>query len=348
MSSRAYQNVKGSTTLTPTGARGRIQLDNRVQTNAIAVRVRTTLVVTGATTGNIRADGRPTNALRFAVSENGNDTIGEMSMRAARLISESQAGQAYAFTRPAGPTLAVGTHVFDEYFILNLSNPLGVDPFETAYKEADPNSFFTFEPLALTNLIDSVVDAGAAVVTASCVVEVEQHADPARSSLPWFKPRYREIVQQITGTNPADILNIRTRQRLSGILLMQEAQLATGGIVPVSDAITALRLIGDDGRNLIGPNQTGWSPLVTQQAGRQSGQIVQDAVFLNFQRAGRLSYTIVPEREYPNFRFELADLVSATGTTTRLRAIVCELTRTPPTNGYAVVAPPEELPSFLL
>lgn len=347
MSARAYQNVKGQTTLTPNGARGRIQLDNRVQTNALGVRIRTTLTVAGATTGNIRADGRPTNALRFAIAENGTDTIGEMSMRAARLISEKLAGQAYPFARPAGPTLTVGTHEFEEYFVLNFSNPLGVDPFETAYKESDPSSFFTFEPLAIQALVDSVVDIGAGTVTASVIVEVEQMADPARVSLPWFKPRQREIVQQVTGTNPADIFNIRTRQRLSGILLMQEAQLATGGIVPVSDALAALRLIGDDGRNIIGPSQTAWDNLVAQEAARAGGELTDDAVYFNFQRSGRLSYTIVPEREYPNFRFELSDAVSATGTVTRVRAIVCEYTRTPPQNGYATVAPPEQLPAFL-
>lgn len=348
MSARAYQNVKGTVALTANGARGRIQLDNRVQTNSIGVRVRATIGVAGAVTGPVRADGRATNGLRFAVSENGTDMIGELSMRGARLVSEAQAGQPYPSTTLAGASLGIGTHDIEEYFMLNLSNPLGVDPYETAYKESDPSSFFTFEPLCLPNILDSIVDAGAATVTLDALtVEIEQFADPARVSLPWFKPRWREIVQNINGANAADILNIRTRQRLSGILLMQEAQLASGGVVPVADAITAARLIGDDGRNIVGPSQTPWDNLVTQQAARIGGEIADDAVFFNFQQAGRLSYTIVPEREYPNCRFELNDAPSATGTTSRLRAILFELTRTMPVNGYATVAAPESLPAFL-
>lgn len=347
MSALAYQNVKGSTTLLPTGQRGRVQLDNRVQTNALGVRVTTTLVVSGVATGNLRTGGRPTNGLRFAVAENGNDQIGEIAMRPARLYAEAVAGQAFNYTAPAGPTLAVGTHVFEEYFVLPFSNPLGVDPFETAYKEADPSSFFTFEPLALPALIDCIVSVGAATVTASVVVEVEQFADPARATNPYFKPRWREITQNVNGTNQADIINIRTRQRLQALMISQEVTLASGGIVVVSDIVSALRLIGDDGRNVIGPNQTPWTALNRQQAAVQGGEIATDAKLVNFQKSGRLSYTIVPESQFPNFRIEASDALSATAGSSRVRVVLFELTRPAPQNGYSVVSLPEELPGFL-
>src|SRR5690606_28772319 len=107
------------------------------------------------------------------------------------------------------------------------------------------------------------------------------------------------------------------------------------------------RLIGDDGRNVIGPTQTPWAALNRQQAAVIGGEIATDAVMTNFQKAGRLSNTIVPESQFPNFRYELADDVSGTAGQSRVRATIFELTRPAPVNGYDVVATPEQLPAFL-
>jgi hypothetical protein len=347
MSSRYQRTPKGSMSLTPGAGRSFVQLDNRVQTDALTLTIEATLTVAGATSGAVLADGRVTNALRIAVSENGTAMIGEMRGRAARLIGEAQAGQAFpATTLPAG-TLGIGSYPIRETIKINLADPRAVNPGETSYMEADPSSPLRVECEAIAATIASLVTVGAATVTISPItITVTQHSDPARSSLPLFTPRVRQIVQTVNGTNTDDLFRIPTRQRVRSLLFMQEAQLASGGIVPVSDAFLALRLIGDDGRNIIGPNQEDFETLSQGQAAFQGGEIATDAYYHDFQRFGRLPYTIVPEREYPNFRAEISDAISATGTTTRGVITLTELIRRPPQGGYATVAPPDQLPEW--
>jgi hypothetical protein len=331
--------------LLPGGGRSYVQLDNRVQTACIELDISTELEVAGFAAGPVRGDGRVTNGLRLVpISENGTDMVGEVRGRAARLIAEAQAGQAFpAVTLPASAALPIGVYPIREKIFINLYDPQGADPVETSYMEADPSSPLRCEAEAIGAMIDTLVGVGAlgaTVTLAPIVISVTQHEDPARSSLPLATPRWRQIIQTINGTNPDDLFRIPTRQRLRSLLFMQEAQLATGGIVAVDDAFLALRLIGDDGRNIIGPQQQGFQSLVESQAALQGGEIAYDAFYQNFQRMGRLSYTIVPEREYPNFRAEISDAISATGTTSRGVVTVCELIRRPPQNGYPTVVPP--------
>ena len=331
--------------LLPGAGRGYVRLDNRVQTAAIELDIEATLTVAGFAAGAVQGDGRVTNALRIVgISENGTDMIGEVRGRAARLICEAQAGQPFpATTLPASAALPIGVYPIREKIFLNFADPQGVDPVETSYMESDPSAPLRTEIELIAGAIASLVAAGglgATITLSPVVVTVTQHEDPARASLPLFTPRWRQIIQTIDGTNTDDIFYIPTRQRLRGLHFMQEAQLATGGIVPVTDAFAALRLLGDDGRNIIGPAQQDFVSLVEGQAARQGGEIAYDAYFQNFQRMGRLPYTIVPEREYPNFRAEISDAVSATGTTTRGVITVLELIRRTPQNGYATVVPP--------
>ncbi len=347
MSSRIYRNVKGTVALLADGNRQTINLDNRVQSGRLVATIAGILTVAGAPAGAVRNRGLLSSAIQLSVVENGRDTFGLARARVLRAIAERMAGQALPATAlPASGALPIGVYPLRETFEIAFNNRLAVDPWETAYMEADPGSFFSVDALMTNNAIACLVAVGGATVTLTGVtVTIEQVADPARGTLPLFTPNYREQVQTVAGANPADLFYIKSRSRLRSLIFAPEAQTADGGVVEAPDVITALRLIGDDGRNIIGPTQTPWLSLVNDEASNTGGLINPAYLFVNFQDNGRLTSTIVPSREYPNFRAEFADQLSALGVTSRIVCGITELTRTPPLNGYATVAP--ELPAWL-
>lgn len=352
MSTRFQNDNKGTITLIP-GQEGRqkVQLTNRVQTTAITLELTLPLLVAGAVADVTRkSEGRPSNFLQLTpINENGTDMVGELAARDFRLLGESEAGQAFPSTLlPAGAGAVVdGAYVIREIIKVNLAHPLAVDPFETSYMEADPNSPVFCEarwPGGTAALVATLVDStGAAVITpGNLTINVIQHFDPARGTLPLFTPRIRSIANQtIAGANPDDLFRLPTRQRVRALIFRQQGQNAAGGRVVISDAFVALRLIGDDGRNIIGPAQETFRLLRDGMAATQGGQIAADTYIRSFQTAGRLSYTIVPEREYPNFRAEISDLPSVTAGVTSTQGIItiAELIARPPVNGYATVMP---------
>jgi hypothetical protein len=349
MSSTRFQRVpKGSMQLVPgIETRSRVQLTNRVQTAAILFRLAYTLTVAGAV-ANVtrRTSGRLSDAILLTpINENGTDMVGEIGMRDFRLMGEAEAGQAFpAELLPAGANAVVdGVYNCVEYVQVNFADPRNVGPSETNYMEADPNSpvwsearFAAGTATLLATLVNST---GAAVLTLSNVsIEVEQFLDSAATKLPLFTKRIRYIASDvIVGANPEAIYRLPTRQRVASLLFRQQD--IGVGYFPLNLAFNALRLIGDDGRNVIGPTQARWESLVDGQAANQGGEIVRDAYFHDFATFGRMSGTPIPDREYPNFRAEVnQDTGGATGTARGLITIT-ELIARAPVNGYATVMP---------
>jgi hypothetical protein len=346
MSTRYQRTPRITLSLTP-GDTERVQgqLVNRVQSVALEVTVEGVVTAAAADLTRI-ADGRITNALQLVpINENGTDMVGECAARQFRLLSEYEADQAYRATLPAATYSALtGTVAIRETFRVNFGNPKSLDPFEFSYMEADPNvplyfmaRFNTANPLAA--LFD--VTAGTASL-GTVTISVRQVFDPARTKLPLFTTRFRTIVAQtINGANSDDLFRLPTRQRVAALVFSQDALSAdTGARIPDSGYVNALRLIGDDGRNVIGPAQEAWDDLVDSQSIEAGGEIAEDTYVHNFQVYGRGSYTIVPEREYPNFRAEVDDDASGgTGTSPRLVIMIKELIARAPVNGYATVMP---------
>jgi len=355
MSSRFYGNPKGSVSLTPGRGFQGVNLDNRVKTRALRVTVSGGLDVSGAITGQVRNRGLASAGLQFQMTENGNVTYGLARMRILRALAEAGAAQSlYAnsnVTTPLGGgsgTLAVGQHAFREVFDIAFADPRSLNPMETAYMEATPNSFLTANFQAVSAFIACLVDVGAAdVELTSLEVSVEQMADSASSQLPFFKPWYQESELPVNGVAANLPLYIKTRSRVRSVMFAPEVVMADGGVVEAPDVITALRLIGDGGANIIGANQQDWRSLVAGQAASQGGQVSAAYFLANFQEGGWLSRTILPEREYPNFRAEMATALSAILGSNSVVIAVNELTRTPPNaSGYATVCPPQELPAW--
>jgi hypothetical protein len=330
-------------TLVP-GAEGRqqVQLEARVSTNKLTFEVETEVTFAVAADATRIGDGRISNAIQLTpINENGTDMVGECSARAFRLIGEKEAGQAYPATLLPTGAIPIGTHPIREIFDVNFADPQTVGPSETAYREADPMTPTFAMARLIAAALNSIVDPGTATVTlGNVIVRVYQHYDPARQTLPLFTPRVRNIASvTVAGANPDDLYRLPTRQRVALLQFSQIAQLANGGRVPVSDIFTALRLIGDDGRNIVGPGQVPFRVLVNDQAATQGGEIADDTWTFALSRFGRMSSTIVPEREYPNFRAEINDAPSATGTTSQGIVVVKELIRRAPVGNYATVMP---------
>lgn len=346
MSTRYQRTQRITLTLAP-GNTERVQgqLVNRVQNVALEVTISGTVTATAADLTRV-ADGRISNALSLVpINENGTDMVGECAARQFRLLSEHEADQPYRATLPnASYSAFTGSIPIRETFRVNFGNPKSLDPFEFSYMEADPNvplyfmaRFNTATPL--NALFD--VTAGSATL-GNVTISVRQVFDPARTKLPLFTPRFRTIAAQtIVGANADDLFRLPTRQRVAALVFSQDGiSPATGARVPYSGYVNALRLIGDDGRNIIGPAQEAWADLVDAQAVEAGGEIADDTYVHNFQTYGRGSYTIVPEREYPNFRAEVDDNASgAAGTSPRLVIMIKELIARAPVNGYATVMP---------
>lgn len=344
MSARRFQNVIGSLAMTANSARVTIaQLMNRIQNARLLVRIQAQVDIAANPAVAIRNGGWLSSGMLFAFSDGGRDTMQLMNGRLLRGLSQAFSAQPIGGS-PLAST-AIGTYQIDEYLALDWVNRLAVDPYETAYKEADPNSRVTLDGALLSNAIACIVEAGTAVVTLSnVVVTVTQYGDPARATEPLFTPNLRVITQPISGASSQDIVYTPTRSRLRSMFVSPQVTTADGGFITATDAISALRLIGDDGRNIIGPNQTAYEQLLQEQTMRFGGQVIP-GLYIDFQDGGRLSNTIVPPREFPNLRFEFADQPSALGTSTQHMVVLTELTRTPPFNGYPTVS--AELPDWL-
>ncbi len=352
---RLIRSNKGTAALNmaTAGTRVPVILDNRQRTNRLIVTIAATLTVIGFAAGPVRNGGRLSAVFQHAVNENGEDTFGIADAYMLRALAEYRAGQPLAgVTLPASAALPVAAYPLRETYEIAFGDRRSLDPAETYFMEADPSSFMQLDSLVIPNAIPTLVapgGLGATFTLTGITVTVEQEfATGAAGTLPLFKPRVRQLSQQVAGTNPQDIFYIKTQSRLRSLVVAAEAIVAAdGGRVIVSDVITALRLIGDaQNANVIGPNQTPYNILVDSQRQVAGGDVTALGAFFTayFADNGRLSNTIVPASQFPNFRYELSDAISATGST-RVNVLMEELIRRAPVNGYNTVAP--ELPAWL-
>jgi len=351
---RLIRSNKGTQTVEQTGARASVQLDNRKRTDRLLITIAATLTVAGAPAGAVRNDGRLSAALSHAVNENGEDTYGPSRAWMLRQLAESDAmAPLAATTLPASAALPIAAYPLYEQYEIDFASRKIVGPSETAFMERDPNQYLNLDTFFTpgVNVVNTLVaPAGGSTVTLSNVtVTVEQiYADLDGAAYPIYKPRAYEALQTISGANPAEQINVRTQQRLRRLAIGSEATVtADGGVIITNDVITALRLIGDGGFNVIGPNQSSFTDLVQSQRAVSGGDSTfRSAVYVSdFADHGRLSNTIFPFYQAPNFRYE-ANVRPSPSVVGSSRVVVLreELTRPDASNGWAVVS--AELPEW--
>lgn len=369
---RLTRNLKGTAVLTLADGATRypVILDNRMRTDRLIVRVRGTLNVTVAAAGAIRNGGDISAVVQHALNANGEDVFGIARGALLRFRSAYRSGQNTGVVRLGdGLTVAqqaavpVGAYPLESVYEINFSDRMNVVPGETAFMESDPSSFLQLDSILNANGPTSLVAPGGATLSLTGVtVQVEQVAAPAAgNALPVFRPRYRELSQVVAGANAQDTFYIKSAQRVAEIIIAAETTVADGGTIYSAAVLNSLRLIGDGGANIIGPGQTPFSVLVDSMRALTGGDVVLGAnsegaldagaqikaMFMaDFAQYGRLKDTIVPQRQYPNFRIEANDQPDPAATTSRIVAGLTELVRPGEENGWPVVSP--ELPAWLV
>lgn len=369
---RLVRNLKGTAVLTLADGATRypVILDNRMRTDRLIIRVRGTLNVTVAAAGAIRNGGDISAVVQHALNANGEDVFGIARGALLRFRSAYRSGQNIGVTRLGdGLTVAqqaavpVGAYPLESVYEINFSDRMNVVPGETAFMESDPSSFLQLDSILNANGPTSLVAPGGATLSLTGVtVQVEQVAAPAAgNALPVFRPRYRELSQVVAGSNAQDTFYLKSAQRVAELIIAAETTVADGGTIYSAAVLNSLRLIGDGGANIIGPGQTPFSVLVDSMRALTGGDVVLGAnsegaldagaqikaMFMaDFAQYGRLKDTIVPQRQYPNFRIEANDQPDPAATTSRIVVGLTELVRPGEENGWPVVSP--ELPAWLV
>lgn len=341
------RDPKGQVLIPSPSIRYPVKLTNYQRTTRLWITLALIVNVAGVAAGAVKNHGLPSDVMQIAISENGEDTYGIAPAWMLRHMSQYRGGSPAPKTSlfdlgVSTTALPVGAHAISETFTIDFADPRQLDPLETAFMETDPTAYLQVEALLNPNAAASLVAPGAATVTISgaSMTVWQDFASGEIGQLPLWKPRVRSFSQTIAGTNADDPFFVKSQaSRIRSIVLSATATDSDGGTVIVSDAISAVRLIGD-GRNanIIGPNKADFATLVESQRLLAGGDTAAlEAIFMQyFADYGRLASTIDPRR-FPNLRFEMSDAVSASGSTVA-QAIIEELTTPSQSPDYRVTS----------
>jgi hypothetical protein len=340
-------NFRGTTPTMTAGSRSTIDLINGVQTHGFWVTVTAQLDITVAGTSIVNG-GSILAALTFFLNQNGEDIWQQDGLIAGFIMQCYSQSVVTANVRAANAGVQAAT-LLNERVYLYATNPYSVIPRETAFQENDPRQRFQLQPLLAANPYAQVIRAGTGTIT-NVQVSVEHEYVANISALPFLRPRIREQVEPVNGTNPFLPSFVKTNNRIRGLIIKQETDVA--GLV--GDIINSVALRGDNG-DLFGPQQIPYDDLAHKQetefggaAYNAAGTIVKKSlVFINFQTWGRLANVLYPWRDYLNFRLEFncQPSVTAGATNSRIRIQLLELERAQPVAGRNIVTP--TLPAFL-
>ena len=331
---------KGTVALAARGVRYPIRMDNKKRNTRWWIMLSGVLTVTVAAAGAVKNHGLLSDVMQFSVSENGEDTYGPAYGFLLRHMSQLRAGaplpKVSLFDQGVSTAaLPIGVYPLSETFTLDFADPRTIDPMETAFMEIDNTAYLELQAELTANAEQSLVAPGAATVVLSGVTMTvwQDYASGTVGSRPLWKPRMRQFSQPLTGANQDDQFPVKSQAaKVRSVTLGAIATDADGGTVIVSDAITALRLIGDtENGNIIGPNKANFKQLVNSQRMLAGGDVAALDAFYTayFAEYGRHSNVINP-LDFPNLRYEMQDAVSASGAT-QVVALLEELT-TPPQN----------------
>lgn len=337
------RSLKGTANIGLTGARSSVILDNRMRNQMFTITLRGTITVAGGAAGAVKNGGSLLAPFNLAVNENGEDTYGPARAWLLQALSEDDAASPEGFTRlPASANLPIGVYPLFEKFNVVFGMRQQLNDGETYFIERTPNNFFQVDGWLNPNATVSLVgtNGGSTQTLTGVTMTVEQWAaDAASGPLPVYKPRYREIQLPIVGIATQNPFYIRSESKISHLVIGAEATDAQGGTIIVADVITAARLLGDQaGQTLIGPNQIPFVDLVEGQRYDAGGDVTfLGAKFVfNAMRRGRLA-DLINAQAYGNFRWELANQLSAGALPSNVICGIREMTTPAPRGPWAVV-----------
>lgn len=338
---RPQKTSRGIAQVPLTGdSRGSVRAFNNARTLRFRITIKATVQITTLAT-SIRNGGMASALVDLFVHENGKDRVKIDGRAASHLTACYAAGQP---TNVRATSMAVNTYNLVERVTLHFSPRQAVVPSETSFTEYSSNAPLFVEALARgasgAALYARLFGGGAGTVSALSI-EVEQEFYPEGAApLPLYIPVIREQIEAAPGANDAQQVFLRSTERLRGVLVMQDSDV---GIV--SDIIQAAALRGDN-TEVIGPNAVTWDNLAQEQEDEFPGSVypLADAamktgmVFFNFQQEGRLTRTILPNRDHVNLRFEFKTGASAAANP-KIRLVYIELERPQPSSGRILVNP---------
>lgn len=283
----------------------------------------------------------------IAIAEGGFKTWQQCSGRMLRFLTGCMASDLLPATRlTAAQAVVAATYGLLEEAVFNFANPLSMAPRETNYMEL--NSQQTFQVKLTRNALGVftilAAGGGAAGTLTNVFCRVQQDYAVAENTLPYLRPEFTFQQVPVNGATAALRMLLQTQDRVRGIVIQQDTDRGEQ-----SDIINSLRLRGDNGVDIIGPDQILFADLVRQQplkfAGVDAG--TPGYLFIDFQEWGRLSSVLYPNVQTTNLRFEFncQPSVVAGATNSRINVGILSYTRPAPKVGKNVVTP--ELPAFL-
>lgn len=324
------------------GLRSQLRLLNNKRTLRLNITVRATVSVTTLATAVLNK-GNAAALLRLYVNENGKDRIAVDGRVASHMTA------CYAANTPTNSrqnAVAVASYNLVERIVLHFSPRQAVVPSETCFAESSPTAPLYLEAEAYANGFSRLFTGGAGSITALSVECEQEFVDESDAPTPFFITTMREQVENVSGTNAAYPIFVRTANKLRGVIISQDSDAGE-----VSDILTTIALRADNG-DVIGPNPVTYDNFAQYAENEFAGQVYNPAdaqrarshVFVNFQQEGRLSRVIDPYRDFTNLRFEFGTATSASPNG-KVRLTYIELERPMPVDGRVIVTAtlPKEL-----
>ena len=283
---------------TADGVRATTNGDNNKRTERYQLRV-TANVTPVAALGTNRNKGSVLALLTdLGFNDGGTDKI-VMDARLARFIAEALAPSALPATR-LDATSAV-LQALEETVPIWLSAVGTGNPNETKYVEV--NKQLQQQVFITPNRLASRITSGAGGATiAALTANVEQVYDDMVGTPPWLTAYTRQVVQDITGANASQKVDLRGSRYVRGIGVQQD----TSGVGEVADIINGVVMRGD-AHTYIGQNAVPFRDLILGNAVEQGGAISSTPagyLWIDFCRYGRLSAMWNPYQD-TNMRLEL-------------------------------------------
>lgn len=336
--------VSPRATITPVaGQRVGTPLENNVQTHAVRLTVRGSVVITsGATT--IINGGSILGCIEEIGIRHGRD-IYQLDPLVARYLSEAFSAQPLAATRLGATTAA--TYPLVEQVTLFMASPHSLVPRETAMMERNPRQALEVFVKQKTNSAAGIVNGTVTVTGLS--VEVEQLFDAIEAATPYFQPQISQLVVPVTAANTRLEQYIRTSEYLRGIVITER----TSGAGLVTDILNRFALKSAS-RDYIGSEpvkKDNWQRATESWAGGAvyspegsgAAAAIQAAhTFINFQQYGRLSSILPPTDINLRLLFDCQPSVTSGAVTSELVVTLLELVRDPfvdPQTGRRVATP---------